>query len=73
MPNKPVALSVGSINLDQRVLQDVLVEHKNDSSTYKFHDYINFNEKVGFCEQVKSDAPLSMFDYTDENVKVQTL
>ena len=32
-PKKPVALSVGSIDVDQRVLENVSVEHKNNSST----------------------------------------
>ena len=30
---KPVALSVGSIDVDQRVLENVSVEHKNNNST----------------------------------------
>ena len=32
-PKKPVALSVGSIDVDQRVLENVSVEHKNNTST----------------------------------------
>ena len=44
MPKKPVALSVGCINIDQRVIEHVSVEDKNDDSTYNIHD--NTNEKV---------------------------
>ena len=39
MLKKPVTLSAGNINIDQRVLADVSsVEHKNDDLTYKIHD-----------------------------------
>ena len=44
VPKKPIALSVGSINIDS-------VEDKNNNSTYKIHDYTN---EVNFCEQFES-------------------
>ena len=32
MPKETVALSAGSINIDQRIVEDVSVEDKNDNS-----------------------------------------
>ena len=64
MPKKPVALSVASINIDQRVLEDVSMEHKNDSSTYKIHNYTN--KKFSSCEQVRRNAMFTIED-TDKN------
>ena len=47
VPEKPVALSVGSIDIDQRVVENaLLVEDKNNSSTYKIHHITNKSEQV---------------------------
>ena len=48
VPRKPVVLSVSSINIDQRVVENTSVEDQDNSSTYKIND--NTNEKVNFCE-----------------------
>ena len=50
VPTQPVALSVGIINVDQRVVQSAFVKDKakNNISTYKIH---NTNEDVSFCKQ----------------------
>ena len=37
-PKEPVALSVGSINVGQRVVENPLVEDKNERLTYKMHE-----------------------------------
>ena len=47
VPKKPIAPSVGSINVVQRVVENPLVEDKNEILTYKIH---NTNEDVSFCE-----------------------
>ena len=52
IPKKPVALSIGRINIDQRVVENAIVEDNNKSSTYKIHHNIN---EVSFSEQVKSN------------------
>ena len=67
MPKQSVVLSVGSINVNQTVVENTSVEDKNGSSTYKIHDCTN--EKVSPCEQVQSNAPSSMIDDTDEGSK----
>ena len=52
---KPVALSVGIINVDQRVVVEsaflVKDENENNGSTYKIHN--TNNEDVSFCDQVE--------------------
>ena len=63
-PKKTVALSVGSFNIDQRVVADASVENKNNISKYKTHD--NTNEEVGFCENAKRNAPSSAIDDTNK-------
>ena len=45
VPKKPVAESVGSINVGHRVVEKTLEEDKNEISTYKTHDT---NEDVRF-------------------------
>ena len=47
---KPVALSVGSINFDQRVVVNASIDDKSNNSTYKTH---NTKEDVSFCENRK--------------------
>ena len=49
VPKKPVALSVGSINVDHRVVRNPLAEDKTKISTYEIH------EGVSLCEQVESN------------------
>ena len=49
VPKKPVALSIGSINV-------LSVEDKNKNSTYKIHH--NTNEEVSFCEKIESRLQL---------------
>ena len=51
---KPVGLSVGSINIDQRVIGNAPVEDKNNTSPYKIRHYTK--EKVSVCEKVASNA-----------------
>ena len=53
-----LVLSVGSINVDQRVGENLLVEDKNKMSTHKIH------EEVSFCEQVESNSLSSTIDGT---------
>ena len=47
--NKPVELPVGSINADQRAVENPLVEEKNKILTYKIY------EEVSFCKRIESD------------------
>ena len=62
---KPVALSVGSINIDQRVVENASVEDKNNNPTYKI---LHSNkEEVRFYEKVKRNYILSTIDDTGEN------
>ena len=46
---KTVALSVGSINIDHRVVENASVQNNNNNITYRIHE--NTNKKVSFCEQ----------------------
>ena len=52
---KPVAQSVRSINVDQRVVENLLVEDKDIFFTYctKIH---NTNEDVSFCEKIEGNT-----------------
>ena len=62
---KPVALSVSSINIDQRVSENASVEDKNNNSTYKIlHSNI---VEVRFYEEVERNDILSTIDDTGEN------
>ena len=53
VPKKPVALSVGSINVDQSAVKNILVGDKNGILTYKIH---NTKEDVSFCEQIEGNT-----------------
>ena len=44
LPKQTVVLSVGSINIEQRVVEKTSVENKNNNSTYEIHH--NTKEKV---------------------------
>ena len=50
---KLVAQSVGSINVDQRVVENPSVEDKNEISTYKVR---NTNENVSVYEEVEGNT-----------------
>ena len=56
VPKKSVALLliVGSINIDQRVVEDVSMEDNNTGLAYKIHD--KTNDKVCLYEQVASNT-----------------
>ena len=59
---KPVALSVDSINIDQRVVENASVQDKDNNLTYTIHG--NANEKVSFCEQIERSGMSSTIDGT---------
>ena len=50
VPKKPVAQSLGSTNINQRVLENPLVEDKTKSLTYKIQESTN---EVSRCEKIK--------------------
>ena len=64
VPKNPVALLVGSINIDQRLIENVIVEDENNSSTYKTHD--NTNKDVSFCDKIESDGSWCTIDDTNK-------
>ena len=64
VPYKPVAPSVGSINVVQRVVENPLVEGKNKILTYEIH---NTNEDVSFREQVKDNTLSPTMNFTGKN------
>ena len=71
VPKNPVALLVGSINIGQRLIENVIVEDENNSSTYKTHD--NTNKDVSFCDKIESDGLWCTIDDTNKKgVRVQT-
>ena len=71
VPKKPVALSVSSINNDQKAAENASGEEKNNNSAYTVYE--DTNEEVSFYEQVQSNAMSSTIGNTDKNVvRVQT-
>ena len=45
-PKKSTTVSIGSTNIDQRILENVSMKDKTNNSTYKVHD--NTTEEVSF-------------------------
>ena len=61
---KPVALSVGIINVDQRVVESALVKDKNKNNTStSIH---NTNEDISFCVQVENNVMSPTTDNADK-------
>ena len=52
IPIKTVVLSVGSININQRIVENLSVEDKNNYSTYKTHDN-TLTRKSAFLNKLK--------------------
>ena len=71
VPKKPVALSIGSINVDQKVGENPSVEDKNKSLTYKIQE--NANE-VSSREKIESvNLAPTIGDPDNEQLQMSTL
>ena len=69
VPKKSVAPSVGSINVDQRVIKNTLVEDKNEYSTYEYEIHENTNDKVSFREQIEKNTRSPTIDDIDKKAR----